>query len=269
MSDRMSSIRVGREGTSIRALFRALADGSMPLDEARGWLGRVRPALAAAHEQLNAQQDAEEISDQLLRRRARLVDDTLTGLLHMFSTFAGLPDCSMVAAVAIGSYGRYALGSGATVQVLFLECEGMDQSLARIVVAETVEALWDLGLAIDHDVYTPLESLERACQHPPLLAAIADRRFLWGEGALFAMLDAGFGRLLTGGFSADWRRLSEIAGLTRWRRRSPRSRWDRGSSESRRFLSARASSSGSCSGAPPAGQPRAARRGRSLLPIRV
>jgi UTP:GlnB (protein PII) uridylyltransferase len=215
MSDRTSAIRVAPAQTSIRALFKAFADGSMPVDDGGGWIGRVRPAVTSALDQLNAQQDTDEIGDQLLRRHARLVDDTLTGLLHMLSTFAGLRDRSTVAplaAVAIGPYGRYALGSGTTVQVLFLEYEGAEQSLPRIVVAQAVEALWDLGFAIDHDVHTPLEGLEVACQHPPLLAALADRRFLWGEDNLFATLDAGLSRLLTGGF-IDSRHFCEEA---RW-----------------------------------------------------
>jgi hypothetical protein len=229
------------EHTSIRALFRALAVESVATGDAQGWLGRVRPVIAAAQEELRAQFAADGSSESLLRRRARLADDTVVGLLHMLSVFVGLRGGSMIApmaAVAIGSYGRNALAPDADVQLLFLACEGTDmEPAARSVVAETVAALWDLGFTVEQAAGTPLECLELACQQAPLLAALADRRFLWGGYSLFGLLEAGLGQLMAGAFSADWRRVVGAVGGGALSRQPVVPMGPRELAESRRFLS--------------------------------
>jgi [protein-PII] uridylyltransferase len=94
------------------------------------------------------------------------------------------------AALAVGEYGRRALGprSGAEILILF-EAES-DPAGLKEAVADFARRLWDAGVRPQHAVRTVAECLDAGEQNLEFLAALLDQRLLAGDGAVHAMLES-------------------------------------------------------------------------------
>jgi len=119
-----------------------------------------------------------------------------------------------VALLAVGGYGRRQLFPYSDVDLLLL-FESEREALERKQdIAAFLQRLWDADLRVSHSVRTPEECLQVHSGNAELNISLLDRRFLGGDRALFAALEAGFPRFLGANRDALVRNL---AALTRER----------------------------------------------------
>lgn len=116
-------------------------------------------------------------------RRASLLDRLLR---HLFAGASEKLGASAAALVAVGSYGRGAPALESDIDVrLLVEDPSLGQALSEAVLYP----LWDLGLAIGHQVITLDESIELARTDLPTATSLLDGRFVAGDEALAARLE--------------------------------------------------------------------------------
>jgi len=117
--------------------------------------GPIREALAAAGEDLKKRFEAGESVVELVKARAKLIDDLLIQLWNDH-----VADCG-AALVAVGGYGRGELHPGSDVDVMILLPESIstrcEESLSGFVTC-----LWDVGLEVGHSVRTIAQCADEA-----------------------------------------------------------------------------------------------------------
>ena len=89
-----------------------------------------------------------------------------------------------VALIAIGGYGRCQLCLHSDIDLLILFGGPIEASEERIVKA-LLHPLWDLGLAVGHQIRQLSELEQPEVDNPEFLTAVTNARFLAGEASLF------------------------------------------------------------------------------------
>ena len=197
---------------TIRHMLHAIAGESGP--KALDRVKELRPLLTQAHDILRERFESAGSAEDYVRGRARLADSAVIGLLHIASVSSGMRGGSMVAplaVIAVGGYGRKELAPGSDLDLLFLLPEGSRARAGDVApatkacISAVIAGLWDLGFVVDHAARSVSECLELAKDDATVLAALVDRRFLYGGFGLFSSLETGMTALLSGPDAGRWR----------------------------------------------------------------
>ncbi len=95
-----------------------------------------------------------------------------------------------VAVAAVGGYGRRELFPYSDVDLLFLAANEATRDGLREPLARFLRELWDSGLRVSQSVRTPEECGQFDSNNVELFVSLLDRRFLAGDGAVYARLAA-------------------------------------------------------------------------------
>lgn len=125
---------------------------------------------------------------------ADLTDDWLTGLF----TGGGAP--RGVSLVAVGGYGRGELSPRSDLDLLLLHDGSADAGEVAALADRIWYPIWDLGLALDHSVRTPVEARKTAGEDLKVQLGLLDARHVVGDLGLTAGLRTAV--------LADWRNLA-------------------------------------------------------------
>lgn len=125
---------------------------------------------------------------------ADLTDDWLTGLF----TGGGAP--RGVSLVAVGGYGRGELSPRSDLDLLLLHDGSADAGEVAALADRIWYPVWDLGLALDHSVRTPVEARKTAGEDLKVQLGLLDARHVVGDLGLTAGLRTAV--------LADWRNLA-------------------------------------------------------------
>ncbi|MFE0136931.1 [protein-PII] uridylyltransferase, partial [Streptomyces sp. NPDC059037] len=125
---------------------------------------------------------------------ADLTDDWLTGLF----TAAGAPKGTSL--VAVGGYGRGELSPRSDLDLLLLHDGSADAGEVASLADRIWYPVWDLGLALDHSVRTPVEARKTAGDDLKVQLGLLDARHIAGDLGLTAGLRTAV--------LADWRNLA-------------------------------------------------------------
>ena len=126
---------------------------------------------------------------------ARAVQNGLTAIIdgmavEAFGSTLGAAFARRVAMLAVGGFGRRELFPYSDIDIMIL-LESETQSPAiKETLSEFVRLLWDAGLRLSHSVRTVAECSEVHEQNVELNISLLDRRFLAGDEAVYAKLDA-------------------------------------------------------------------------------
>ncbi|WP_116214111.1 [protein-PII] uridylyltransferase [Streptomyces olivoreticuli] len=112
---------------------------------------------------------------------ARLTDQWLGALLG---------ETQGVALVAVGGYGRGELSPRSDLDVLLLHDGSADLSKIAAIADRVWYPVWDMGLALDHSVRTPVEARRTAAADLKVHLGLLDARHLGGDERLTAGLRA-------------------------------------------------------------------------------
>ncbi|MFC1543825.1 [protein-PII] uridylyltransferase [Gemmatimonadota bacterium] len=116
----------------------------------------------------------------VVRAYGRLVDATVRKLAP---AFFGEKDLALV---AVGGYGRGELAFASDVDLHLLHRGPMDEQSAR----RFLQALWDLGWEVGHQVVTVEQALGLSGGNPQTQTAYLEMRHVWGDRGLPDTLDA-------------------------------------------------------------------------------
>ncbi|MCX4670298.1 [protein-PII] uridylyltransferase [Streptomyces sp. NBC_01381] len=125
---------------------------------------------------------------------ADLTDDWLTGLF----TAADAPKGASL--VAVGGYGRGELSPRSDLDLLLLHDGSADPGEVASLADRIWYPVWDLGLALDHSVRTPVEARKTAGEDLKVQLGLLDARHIAGDLGLTAGLRTAV--------LADWRNLA-------------------------------------------------------------
>jgi [protein-PII] uridylyltransferase len=159
-----------------------------PLAALAAELSRARAELAASLPAAGRPAPLDGAGLELGRRNARLCDELLTRLYAL----AGAPlvaarPAAAVELAAVGSYGR---GSVALKSDLDVRLLARDVLAASTVAEALFYPLWDMGVAIGHQVVTVDELCDSAATDLPAATSLLDWRHVAGDGALGEALRA-------------------------------------------------------------------------------
>ena len=138
----------------------------------------LRGQLAIGHKTLRRNYETHPVCSQLLRGRARLVDDIISQLWQL----CALPDT--LALAATGGYGRGELYPHSDIDLLILLPAAADAAL-QAQLSEFISALWDVGLEIGQSVRTVDECIAAAAQDITVQTNLLEARLIIGSRALF------------------------------------------------------------------------------------
>ncbi|SNX64311.1 UTP--GlnB (protein PII) uridylyltransferase GlnD [Streptomyces sp. TLI_55] len=122
---------------------------------------------------------------------SELTDDWLSGLFT-----AGAEGMRGVSLVAVGGYGRGELSPRSDLDLLLLH-DGSDSGAVAALADRIWYPVWDLGLALDHSVRTPVQARKTAGEDLKVQLGLLDARHLAGDLGLTAGLRTAV--------LADWR----------------------------------------------------------------
>lgn len=115
-----------------------------------------------------------------MRAYRRLVDTTIRTLCSQF-----LSDTTDLALIATGGYGRGELAFASDVDIQLLYSGPRPPEGARPLI----QALWDLGWEVGHQVVTVEEAIELASSNRETLTAYLEMRTIWGDEGITRELD--------------------------------------------------------------------------------
>lgn len=114
------------------------------------------------------------------------IDSLLESVYHSFPN----PDKKLIAAVALGGYGRKELCFSSDVDLMFLIKEESHKIAAAPVVGDFLHGLLDYGLDIGHSFRTIQECLESAGSDFEVWHSLLESRFICGSVAVFSAFRA-------------------------------------------------------------------------------
>ncbi|MFC1500675.1 [protein-PII] uridylyltransferase [Candidatus Zixiibacteriota bacterium] len=116
----------------------------------------------------------------IVRAFCRLVDATLSTICPFF-----LDDPDEIAVIATGGYGRGELAFGSDVDLSLVHLG----STPPEGIKRFIQALWDLGWEIGHQVVTPDQAVDLVSGDRETLTAHLEMRTVWGSGEITDGLD--------------------------------------------------------------------------------
>jgi [protein-PII] uridylyltransferase len=163
-----------------RELLDSLADACAdPGSPVRG----LRNACDDANEWFNGQFRAGRDVSELLKLRARYIDELMRALWSRFDW-----DNQRIALLAVGGYGRGELHPRSDIDLLILVDEGAEEHNAAI--EQFVTLLWDIKLDIGHAVRTVAECADAAQRDITICTALMETRLIAGSEALRGQMQA-------------------------------------------------------------------------------
>jgi [protein-PII] uridylyltransferase len=132
---------------------------------------------------------------KLLDERTTLVESIVRRAFEQFLAPA-FPE--KLAVLAVGGFGRRELFPHSDVDLLLLAGRQSLPEAERSAVSAFLQNLWDWGLRISHSLRTPAECCELHDRNIELSVSLLDQRFLAGDSALYAKLEASLPRFLHG-----------------------------------------------------------------------
>jgi [protein-PII] uridylyltransferase len=173
-----------------------LPAGRQPTQE----LGRYRDYLKTASNRLRTMHDEGAGGRQVCQARAQALDTLLRHLLRAALETLPAPAGSRLprfALVAIGGYGRGELNPYSDIDILFLhnvENATVPRGEAHAQLTTVTDALlyplWDIGLKLGHSVRTVEDCVTIANDDMQSKTSLLEARFIAGDTALFARLEA-------------------------------------------------------------------------------
>ncbi len=95
-----------------------------------------------------------------------------------------------LALVAVGGYGRAEMAPFSDVDIMVL-CQGRSREEIETFIQKLMYPLWDLGFDTGYSVRTLKECKTLARQDLTIHTALADSRYLWGDGVLYNRYQSG------------------------------------------------------------------------------
>ncbi|MBN7797539.1 [protein-PII] uridylyltransferase [Parahaliea mediterranea] len=139
-------------------------------------IGRCKAALGEASDYLDTQFHAGVEAGDLIRLRARFMDELLGALWDL------QPWPTDTALVAVGGYGRGELHPHSDIDILILI--GEDREACQGLVEAFLTLLWDIGLAVGHSVRTVKDCRVNAARDITVLTNLMEARVLRGSEPL-------------------------------------------------------------------------------------
>ncbi|WP_437537201.1 [protein-PII] uridylyltransferase [Sorangium sp. So ce726] len=127
--------------------------------------------------------DPAAVGVALGRRHARLLDDLLARLFHLLreSGGPGRKEWDSVAIAGVGGYGR---GAAALRSDLDLRILARDAQRASAIADALLYPLWDMGVAVGHQVVTIDDLIDGAREDLPTATSLLDWRHVVGDASL-------------------------------------------------------------------------------------
>ncbi len=147
-------------------------------------------------EKLQSGTEWQRIRDEFfVSGNARAVQSGLTAIIdrmavEAFRSTLGAAFAQRVAILAVGGFGRRELFPYSDIDIMILLDSETQSPAIKETLSEFVRLLWDAGLRLSHSVRTVAECSEVHEQNVELNISLLDRRFLAGDEALYAKLDA-------------------------------------------------------------------------------
>ena len=158
-------------------------------------LNPLKTALAEAEAGLRRAFEAGGGAPELMPARAALYDALIGALLqHAAERLYPAPNPTkgeLLAAAAVGGYGRGELAPHSDIDLLFL-LPYKTTPRGEQVVEYVLHTLWDLGLKVGHATRTPADCVRFARADTTIATSLLESRLLWGEASLFAQMEHGF-----------------------------------------------------------------------------
>jgi [protein-PII] uridylyltransferase len=127
--------------------------------------------------------DATAFGVTLGRRHARLLDDLLMRLFYLLRE-SGTPGRAAWDAVALAGVGGYGRGAVALRSDLDLRILAHDAQRASAIADALLYPLWDMGIAVGHQVVTIDDLIEGAREDLPTATSLLDWRHVVGDASL-------------------------------------------------------------------------------------
>ncbi len=181
------------DGRKLRVLLNAAAldNASNPAAQRARALDLIHSALFRGR--MIAQERLEEGADGLdtAHLLSAVMDEALTALLeftvqHIFRAH-NPTEAERLAVLAVGGYGRNVLAPSSDVDLLFVR-NYRQTAWAESVIEYLLYALWDMGLKVGHAFRTVDECIKLSKEDVTIRTSILDRRFLFGDQALYEKL---------------------------------------------------------------------------------
>lgn len=147
--------------------------------QTRSGTQEVRARFTADRARLIERHLGGESGGIVVRAYCRLVDGVVRALAPLHFS-----DSSSLALIAVGGYGRGELAFGSDVDIHLLHEAPIDTAEARCFL----QALWDMGWEVGHQVVTVKQALEVAAGNPQTLTAYLEMRPVWGAAGVAELL---------------------------------------------------------------------------------
>lgn len=197
------------DGRKLRVLLNAAAldNASNPQAQRARALDLIHAALFRGR--MIAQDRLEEGADGLdtAHLLSAVMDEALTALLeftvqHIFRAH-NPTEAERMAVLAVGGYGRQVLAPSSDVDLLFVR-NYKQTAWAESVIEYVLYALWDMGLKVGHAFRTVDDCIKLSREDVTIRTSILDRRFLFGDRALFDKLSERFQKDIVAGRGAEF-----------------------------------------------------------------
>ncbi|MFZ5594895.1 MAG: [protein-PII] uridylyltransferase [Pseudomonadota bacterium] len=159
-------------------------------DSGTNLLPLFRTALQSAQQALKERFLGGAPAEELVRGRARVVDDLLIRVWHKLVTPSGGDED--IALVAVGGYGRGELHPGSDIDLLILLRNG-DHARYQDRLEQFLVFLWDIGLEVGHSVRSLQECVDEASRDITIATNLMESRPLAGSPSLFEAMRAATG----------------------------------------------------------------------------
>jgi [protein-PII] uridylyltransferase len=172
----------------------------------------VARRLKAALTQARARAEELLLKDRHGRRCAERLSQTQDEIIRILFEFAAETlypkqadsHSERMAVIATGGYGRGMLAPGSDIDLLFL-LPHKQTAWGESVAEAVLYSLWDMGQKVGHATRSVSECIRQAKADMTIRTALLESRYLFGDAALYADLQARFGKeVVVPGTAADF-----------------------------------------------------------------
>ena len=145
-----------------------------------------RSALQAGSKALDEMFHAQTPVEELVRLRARFVDQLLT---HAWKTFSK-NNADDMALIAVGGYGRGELHPASDIDLLILLPDEDNNPEQVETIEKFLMLMWDIGLEVGHSVRTIDDCVTQGKQDITIVTNMMESRLIYGNNDLFQKMNA-------------------------------------------------------------------------------